>query len=96
MKHSKPADSPAAWRRIAHYMAATGLQRDAFLSACRRGELPYEIKQLGAARIWYARPRRPEPTLAQRIYGDRRAPAPIDDAEPFTTLAGRVYARARC
>lgn len=97
MENRKPSDSPNTWRRVAHYLAETGLARDVFLAACRRGELPYEITQLGGARIWYARPRRPEPTLAERIYADRRAPASaIDDAEPLATYAERVYARARC
>lgn len=97
MKTSKPSDSPTAWCRITHYLAATGLQRDAFLSACKRGDLPFEITQLGAARIWYARPRRSEPTLAQRVYSDRRSAgrAPIDETERHPTRAAEIYARAR-
>lgn len=96
MNRRKPSDSPHAWRRVSHYLAETGLARDVFLAAARRGELKYEIAQFGAARIWHARPRRPEPTLAARIYGEReRWRAPVDETEPQSTFAARVYARAR-
>ncbi|HEY0877866.1 MAG TPA: hypothetical protein VGE10_05390 [Zeimonas sp.] len=69
MKPPKPSNP---LRRASVVAAETGIGRDVFLAACRRGELPYELVRLGARGIYYVRERKPA-IDALSVYRARRS-----------------------
>jgi hypothetical protein len=59
-------------RRVGVVAAELGLKRDVFISACARGELPFEVIRLGERGILHVRERKPA-IDAPSVYGARRS-----------------------